>query len=104
MDFHQLTNAVQYSDISWFSDEQNISSCLTSSHPKTGDTVLHLFSRFGRGDLLDLFSQCDGVDLQIPNFEGKKPLHEAAQFGQLDCVQFLLHKGVQVDCLKRADW
>lgn len=75
------------------------------SHKKTGDTILHLACRFGRRDLVEgLMNSEGGVDLQISNYEGKKPLHEAAQFGQLECVNFLLQNGVQVDCIKRADW
>ncbi|PVD25198.1 hypothetical protein C0Q70_15696 [Pomacea canaliculata] len=72
-------------------------------HPKTGDTAIHLACRFGRADLLAEFS-CAGLDLQISNFEGKKPLHEAAQFDQSECVKFLLTKGCEVDCIKRGDW
>ncbi|KAL8612486.1 hypothetical protein ACOMHN_053740 [Nucella lapillus] len=104
MDFHKLIHAVQYSDIACFLKEQNLSKCLHIFHKKTGDSVLHLVCRFGRRDLLEQFSSCDGVDLEITNYEGKKPLHEASHFGHLDCVEFLLQSGVQVNCLKRADW
>ena len=104
MDFHKIAHAVQHGDVAWFLKDQTARKCLGVSHKKTGDTVLHLACRFGRRDLLEVFTSCEGVDLQISNYEGKKPLHEAAQFGQLDCVDFLLQTGVQVDCLKRADW
>ena len=104
MDFYKVSHAVQHSYVAWFLKDQTAQKCLSVSHKKTGDTVLHLACRFGRRDLLELFTVCDGVDLQISNYEGKKPLHEAAQFGQLDCVDFLLQNGVKVDCLKRADW
>ena len=104
MDFHKLAHAVQHNDLDWFLTDQTLSNCLRVSQKKTGDTVLHLACRFGRRDLLEQFILCEGVDMEISNYEGKKPLHEAAQFGQLDCVGFLLHSGVKVDCLKRADW
>ncbi|KAK7490063.1 hypothetical protein BaRGS_00018763 [Batillaria attramentaria] len=104
MDFTTLSHAVQYRDLSWFSLDNNLTSCLSVSHKRTGDTVLHLACRYGRQDLLSLLSTNSGANFEISNFEGKKPLHEAAQYGQFECVRFLLEKGLQVDCLKRADW
>ena len=105
MNFHNLAHAVQYNDLAWFEKEVNLLSCMRCHNNKTGDTILHLLCRFGRVDVLKLiFSNIRDIDLDLSNFEGKKPLHEAAQFGQYECVNFLLKHDVVVDSLKRADW
>lgn len=44
------------------------------------------------------------INFEQANFDGKRPLHEAAQAGQLECVKYLLEQNVKVDSLKRADW
>ncbi|UYV73179.1 ANKRD16 [Cordylochernes scorpioides] len=44
------------------------------------------------------------ADMEILNLEGKRPLHEAVQFGMYDCVRYLLSKNVDINALKRGDW
>lgn len=33
------------------------------------------------------------MNLEQTNFDGKRPLHDAAQFSHLDCVEYLLNNG-----------
>ncbi len=73
-------------------------------HDKSGDTVLTLAARNGHSELLKYFSETCQMDLEQANFDAKRPLHEAAQSGHSDCVEYLLQRGVTVDSLKRADW
>lgn len=70
-------------------------------HPRSGDTVATIAAQFGHVSMLSI---CDVIDLEISNNDGKRPLHMAAQYGQVDCVRYLLDRKVAIDCLKRADW
>ena len=77
------------------------------SNPKTGDNVLHALCR-DEGGCLDMFrfivDLCGEAACGLGNFDGKTPLHEAAQCKSASVVAFLLERGVEVDALKRADW
>ena len=77
------------------------------SNPKTGDNVLHALCR-DDGGRLDMFrfivDLCGDAACGLGNFDGKTPLHEAAQCKSPSAVSFLLGRGVEVDALKRADW
>ncbi|XP_076325014.1 uncharacterized protein LOC143232883 isoform X3 [Tachypleus tridentatus] len=77
-------------------------------HEKSGDTVLHVAARNGALGILkylnDEEKQKGYVNFEQANLDGKRPLHEAAQAGQTDCVRYLLSLNVDVDSLKRADW
>ena len=42
--------------------------------------------------------------LEVANHDGKRPIHEAAQYGHVKCAAYLIEKGVDVDALKRATW
>lgn len=71
-------------------------------HKKSGDTALHIAARIGCVEILRYLK--DDADFEQSNFDGKRPIHEAAQYGQLECLQFLIKIAVKIDCLKRADW
>lgn len=104
MDFTKVIHAVQHNSISWFQDGSNLIKCLGDFHKKTGDSLLHIVCRYGRIDVLALKLSTDmAAYFELPNLEGKKPLHDAAHFKQLECVNILLENGVHVDCLKRGD-
>ncbi|XP_037068546.1 ankyrin repeat domain-containing protein 16-like [Pollicipes pollicipes] len=44
------------------------------------------------------------VCLEMGNKDGKRPIHEAAHFSQLECLEVLIKAGCDVNALKRADW
>lgn len=73
-------------------------------HKKSGDNLLSHACRQGNLDILEYLHVTLHLDLEQPNFDGKTPLHYAAQYGNIDCVNYLLKFGVQVDCIKKADW
>ncbi|XP_023215189.1 ankyrin repeat domain-containing protein 16-like [Centruroides sculpturatus] len=104
----QLLQAVQRNDVPKFKlmvNEYSKKCSITWKniyHKKSGDTILHIASRSGFLDILRYLK--DDADFEQSNFDGKRPIHEAAQYGQLKCLQFLLEIGVKIDCLKRADW
>lgn len=59
-------------------------------------SIMHDLAR--EGDLLSaevIFEAGNAIDL--PNDEGRRPLHEAAFFGQLDMVQFFIANGADID-------
>lgn len=72
--------------------------------PSTGDTVAHNAARSGNCDLLAMLVGSRLLSADVSNFDGKRPLHDAAQFGHAACVRYLLAVGAEVDALKRADW
>ncbi|KAH6928686.1 hypothetical protein HPB50_018445 [Hyalomma asiaticum] len=79
---------------------------LTITHGKSGDTLAHVASKCGSLKILRFL--CKEVNclalLESQNYDGKRPLHEAAQSSRLDVVQFLIDQGCEIDPLKRADW
>lgn len=103
---NDILRAAQTGDIQFFKElcacQSTKIKVLESSHPKSGDTVAHLAARQGHLEILTFLAD-EGFGLEIGNFDGKRPLHEAAQSGQYSCLEFLLIK-VTVDPLKRADW
>lgn len=40
------------------------------------------------------------MSLEQTNLDGKRPLHDAAQFEQLDCVKYLLRKGILLSLIQ----
>lgn len=78
------------------------SECIQS---KSKDSCLHLAAREGHDQTLRflLDTGCK-MYLEVGNKDGKRPLHEAAHFSHLDCLQTLIKAGCEVDALKRADW
>lgn len=68
--------------------------------PLPFDLVRHSFMHdlAREGDLLSaevIFEA--GNELDLPNDEGRRPLHEAAFFGHLDMVQFFINNGAVLD-------
>uniref|UniRef100_A0A8C5MGR4 Ankyrin repeat domain-containing protein 16 n=1 Tax=Leptobrachium leishanense TaxID=445787 RepID=A0A8C5MGR4_9ANUR len=71
---------------------------------KSGDTLLHYAARHGHLNILSYLVEVLAIDIEVVNSDYKRPIHEAASMGHRDCLLYLLNKGVQVDCLKKADW
>ena len=79
-------------------------SIFTFCHDRSGDNMVILAARHGRLPILEyLFGSC-GQAVEQTNSDGKRPLHESAQNGHIECVRYLLSLGAQIDSLKRADW
>ncbi|KAJ1162908.1 hypothetical protein NDU88_003372 [Pleurodeles waltl] len=78
---------------------------LKSKHfGKSGDTLLHYAARHGHLDILRFLTEMLGMDVELFNCDYKRPLHEAASMGHRECLLYLLEKGAEIDCLKKADW
>lgn len=77
---------------------------LMTATNKHGDTPLLVAARCGQLDLLRQFHVDHGVPLSQCNSDGKTAMHEAAQYGQIECVRYLIEAGASIDCIKRADW
>ena len=102
-----ISKAIQTGNLDYFHNclksEHSKTLLMNYSHRKSGDTLIHLVCRMGQTQILSFL--CDkGFALEVDNFDGKRPLHEAAQAGSFDCVRFLLEADVKIDSLKRADW
>uniref|UniRef100_UPI00358F20B8 ankyrin repeat domain-containing protein 16-like isoform X1 n=1 Tax=Myxine glutinosa TaxID=7769 RepID=UPI00358F20B8 len=76
----------------------------TLRRARSGDTLVHVAARKGDLDLLRYLLEELSLDLEVPNREYKRPLHEAASMGHRQCVRYLLERGAQVDSLKSGDW
>ena len=73
---------------------------------RSGDSILHMIARLGRTSALRFLLErfYHNLNIEQTNLEGKRPLHEASQYGKYDIVELLIKQGVQVDPIKRADW
>ncbi|XP_075455512.1 ankyrin repeat domain-containing protein 16 isoform X8 [Ascaphus truei] len=71
---------------------------------RSGDTLLHYAARHGHLPILSYLVEMVGMDVEVLNSDYKRPLHEAASLGHRDCLLYLISKGAEVDCLKKADW
>ncbi|XP_035673820.1 ankyrin repeat domain-containing protein 16-like isoform X2 [Branchiostoma floridae] len=76
---------------------------LDTRHRKSGDSVLHYAARHGHLSVLRYLCEECGLSPETGNVDGKRPLHEAAQAGQTECVRYLI-SSIQINVLKRADW
>ena len=81
----------------------SVESLVTCSN-RHGDTPFLVAARYGQVDLLKRLHDDYGIPVHHSNDDGKNALHEAAQHGQVDSAHFLIGAGLNVDCLKRADW
>ncbi|XP_077868333.1 ankyrin repeat domain-containing protein 16-like [Saccoglossus kowalevskii] len=81
----------------------DVADLLTCFHDKSGDTVAHLAARHGHVEVLRFLGE-HGACFETGNLDGKRAIHEAALYGQTDCLKYLLSQNVTVDSLKRADW
>lgn len=106
--YRDLINSVHGDNLEKFKSElQKIGN---DFHPKnclyvkTQDNVIHVIAQLGRVDfLLEILKVAPDL-FEMPNLDGKTPLHEAAQFCQYEIAKLLLANNVKVDPIKRADW
>ncbi len=73
-------------------------------HRKSGDTIGHMAAKHGHVQLLKVLYDKHDFNFSQKNLEGKVPLHDAAQAGFPNCVEYLLSVGSDINSLKRADW
>lgn len=85
------------------SPQVSLGSLLASTN-KHGDTAFLVAARHGHVTILGTLHKDYGTALEQRNLDGKTALHEAAQNGQTNCVEYLIREGAEVDALKRADW
>lgn len=89
--------------IQFLTSSEDIQSFINLKHKKSGDNAAIVAARFGRLEILELLHR-NGMDFEQRNDDGKRALHEASYGSHLNCVKFLISVGVEIDCLKRADW
>ncbi|NWR95741.1 ANR16 protein, partial [Furnarius figulus] len=69
-----------------------------------GDSLAHHAARLGHRDVLEFLLLELGMDVEVPNRDYKRPIHEAASMGHRECLELLLERGASVDALKKGDW
>jgi len=103
-----LLKLIQAGDISklrtFIADQYEDDSWKYEKHVKSGDNLLHLATRSGHLDLVKWLVKDHSLRLSVTNNDAKQPLHDAAHFSHIRCLQFLLDNGASVDCLKKSDW
>lgn len=104
MEVSNLRRYIASDDVEFFKACPQAKEVLRFRHLKSGDTAAHFASRFGSIKVLEYLIDNLKADMEVSNNDGKRPLHEAAQFSREDCVRVLLKHHVQIDPLKRADW
>ncbi|XP_067390979.1 ankyrin repeat domain-containing protein 16 isoform X3 [Emydura macquarii macquarii] len=85
-------------------DENMTKEVRRKHYGKSGDTLMHYAARHGHLNVLTHLVETLEMDIEMFNNDYKRPLHEAASMGHKDCVLYLLDKGAEIDCLKKADW
>lgn len=105
----QILKLIQEGKINLLQEELQRNTWLLAAVPgrhfgRSGDTVLHYAARHGHLPVLSYLVEGLGVDVEVRNNDYKRALHEAASMGHRHCLLYLLSKGAQVDCLKKADW
>ena len=71
---------------------------------KSGDNYLTISAKNGKLNELKIAIESKLQAIEYQNFDGKSALHQAAHFGHLDCVEYLISQNANVNSLKRADW
>lgn len=108
--YRDLINSVHGDNLEKFKSELVKIGVDHDFHPKnclyvkTQDNVIHVIAQLGRVDFMLEMLKVAPELLELPNLDGKTPLHEAAQFSQFEIVKLLLANNVKVDPIKRADW
>lgn len=105
---NKLLRAVSHGDLTTLrelvSKLKNHVDLICFVYAKTGDSAVHIAVENGHLSVLKYLHNDCGMGLEQTNFDGKRPLHNAAQFSHFDCLQYLIDQGVEIDALKRADW
>ncbi|GAB6029922.1 Ankyrin repeat domain-containing protein 16 [Chamberlinius hualienensis] len=79
--------------------------CNNNYHCKSGDSLAHIAARCGHVNILScLKKELAYYNFEQANFDGKRPIHEAAQSGHAECLRYLISLNVDINCLKKADW
>lgn len=73
-------------------------------HARSGESFLLLCARYGHVEVLRYLVDELRESSEQQNNDGKRALHEAALGGHVECVQYMIMRGAEIDCLKRADW
>lgn len=74
-------------------------------YQKTGDNVLHIAARLNYSNIIEYLLDKSGLEcVDIKNNDNKTPLHEAAQFANLNSLKLLIRCGANVNAIKRGDW
>ncbi|XP_030640327.1 ankyrin repeat domain-containing protein 16 [Chanos chanos] len=87
------------------SENDSVKKCIGKRHfGRSGDTLLHYAARHGHLSVLRYLAENLGMDIELYNNDYKRALHEASSMAQEPCVHYLIDRGAEVDCLKKADW
>ncbi|GFR64973.1 ankyrin repeat domain-containing protein 16 [Elysia marginata] len=104
MDFQTAQHCVNNNNVAFFKAFSNPEHLLHLRHKKSGDTLLHLCCRCGSETVLIYFLEDLKANLEVSNNDGKRPLHDAAQYSQEGCLSILLNHGAEPNVFKRSDW
>ncbi|CAG5132852.1 unnamed protein product [Candidula unifasciata] len=104
MDIHQIQRNISSDNVDFFKALPDAKSVLNIRHPRSGDTAMHIACRCGSIAVLKYFLNDLQASTEVVNADGKRPLHDAAQYSQEGSVRILLEHGSVLDPLKRADW
>ena len=100
----RLPDVEKFSQTYHFPPSTSVDNLVRSCKNRHGDTPFLIAARHGQVELLKTLHDKIAVPLYERNMDGKTALHEAAQHGQVSSAHYLIEAGIDVDCLKRADW
>ncbi|KAK3733859.1 hypothetical protein RRG08_031799 [Elysia crispata] len=104
MEFPRAQQLVNKNDVKSLKALPNPLSLLHLRHKKSGDTLLHICCRCGSQSVLSYIIDELGANVEVSNNDGKRPLHDAAQYSEEGCLSILLYHGAETNVLKRSDW